>query len=247
MPTSQRKLDSARANGAKSTGPKTAAGKAAAARNAVTHGLAAQSIVLDTESADEYQTELDQYLAHFQPQGKPERDLVLQLAAVHWRLGRYAAVECAILENQMNDDEQWIEKRYETISDIHRLAYAFDHKAGANSSLALLNRYQSRLHREYQKLLTALAEMQSARKAENVKLQNKPNPISEHSAAPLLAVIATQPQTPPAAESAAPKINQPAPPASSALHVRSAWDSHQTSAPAFGCSPRIAASPPPPS
>jgi hypothetical protein len=72
-------------------------------------------------------------------------------------------------------------------------------------------------------------------------------PISEHSAAPLLAVIATQPQTPPAAESAAPKINQPAPPASSALHVRSAWDSHQTSAPAFGCSPRIAASPPPPS
>jgi hypothetical protein len=242
MPTSHRKLDSARANGAKSTGPKTAAGKAAAARNAVTHGLAAQSVVLDTESADQYQTELDQYLAHFQPQGKPERDLVLQLAAVHWRLGRYAAVECAILENQMNDDEQWIEKRYETISDIHRLAYAFDHKASANSSLALLNRYQARLHREYQKLLSALAAMQAARKAENVKLQNEPSPISEHSAAP--------------------KSADPQPPATTPIHVRlppesriplphneiePTWESRKISAPAFASSPRTAPSRPPPS
>jgi hypothetical protein len=105
MPASQRKIDAARANGAKSTGPKTRRGKTASALNAVTHGLTAQTVVLSNESRDEFQAELNQYLAHFQPQTKPEWDLVHQLAAARWRLGRYAAVETGIWNTK------WIKTR----------------------------------------------------------------------------------------------------------------------------------------
>jgi hypothetical protein len=174
MPVSQRRIDAARANGAKSKGPRTPAGKAASALNAVTHGLSARTVVLANESQEQYQAELDQYLAHFQPKGKPECDLVHQLAAVHWRLCRYAAVESRILEYQMDRDRDWFDER--ELPEDHRLAIAFHHQCGANSALALLNRYDARLHREYRETLKLLEKMQAAREARQSKLQNKPKP-----------------------------------------------------------------------
>ena len=56
MPSSHRKIVSARANGAKSGGPVTAAGKEASSRNALTHGLTAGTVVLFSESAEELLT-----------------------------------------------------------------------------------------------------------------------------------------------------------------------------------------------
>ena len=175
MPTSQPRIDAARANGAKSAGPSTPAGKAASALNAVTHGLTARTVVLANESQEQYQAELDQYLAHFQPQGKPESDLVHQLAAAHWRLCRYAAVESRILDYQMNRDQDWLARHPEITEDQH-LAIAFNHQCGTNSALALLNRYDARLHREYRETLKLLVKMQAAREAHHSKLQNEPKP-----------------------------------------------------------------------
>jgi hypothetical protein len=60
---------------------------------------------------------------------------------------------------------------YDDLPDNHRLAIAFDALSGANSSLALLNRYQSRLHHEYHRLLKTLGQMQSAQ-ARTPKLPN---------------------------------------------------------------------------
>ncbi len=60
-----------------------------------------------------------------------------------------------------------------------------------NSPLALLNRYQARLHREYQKLLNTITKIQSDRRAQEVKLQNEANPISEHSTPKLLSISAS--------------------------------------------------------
>jgi len=98
---SQRKLDSARANGAKSRGPQTEAGKRTSALNGVKHGLTARTVILSHESEDEYNSALSDYLDHFHAVGKPEQDLVAQLAAVNWRLARYAAVECALLHKSI--------------------------------------------------------------------------------------------------------------------------------------------------
>jgi hypothetical protein len=177
--SSPRKLASARANGAKSRGPATTAGKQASALNALAHGLTARTVVLFSESADEYQAQLRDYLDHFRPQTKPESDLVHQLAAAHWRVARYAGVESGLLEQRMERQEERLDD-YADLPAHHRLAMAFDALSGANSSLALLNRYQSRLHHEYHRILKTLLQMQSSRASE-AKLPNEPNPVFEHS------------------------------------------------------------------
>jgi hypothetical protein len=179
MASSPSRLEAARANGAKSRGPRTAEGKQIASQNAVTHGLSARTVVLQNESAEDYQTELRASLGHFRPQGKPETDLVDQLAAAHWRLVRYAGVESGLLDQKMDDQAGWIEDKYEEISERDRLAIAFEALSGLNSSLGLLNRYQARLHREYQRLLKALIELQAGRHARQPKLPNEPKPVTE--------------------------------------------------------------------
>ncbi len=107
------KKEAARANGAKSHGPKTPAGKLASSRNALAHGLTARTVVLQNESEAEYEAELRAYLDHFLPQGKPETDLVHQLAAANWRQARYVAVEAALLEQKMDDQADWVDNKYE--------------------------------------------------------------------------------------------------------------------------------------
>jgi hypothetical protein len=179
MASSPSRIETARANGAKSRGPRTAEGKQIASQNAVTHGLTARTVVLQNESEEDYQTDLRAYLDHFHPQGKPETDLVHQLAAAQWRLVRYAAVESGLLDQKMVDQAGWLEDKYEGISDRHRLAKAFEGLSGQNGSFALLNRYQARLHREYQRLLKTLVELQAARHARQPKLPKEPKPVTE--------------------------------------------------------------------
>src|SRR4029077_6555125 len=98
-----------------SRGPRTAEGKQIASQNAVTHGLTDRTVVLQNESEENYQTDLRAYLDHFRPQGKPETDLVHQLAAAHWRLVRYAGVESGLLERKMDDQAAWMKGQKEKI------------------------------------------------------------------------------------------------------------------------------------
>jgi hypothetical protein len=178
MPSSPRKIASARANGAKSRGPASASGKQSSAMNALAHGLTARTVVLFNEPADQFQVQLRDYLDHFRPQTKPEDDLVHQLAAAHWRVARYAGVESGLLEQRMYDQEDRYGDELEGQPEHHRIAFAFKALSGDNSSLALLNRYQARLSHEYQRILKTLIQMQTMRAKESnkAKLPNEPNP-----------------------------------------------------------------------
>jgi hypothetical protein len=182
MPSSPRKIASARANGAKSSGPVTEPGKQSSALNALVHGLTARTVVLFNEPAEQYQAQLRDYLGHFRPQTKPEDNLVHQLAAAHWRVARYAGVESGLLEQRMHDQEDRYGDELESWPEHHRVAFAFKALSGDNSSLALLNRYQARLSHEYQRILKTLIQMQTLRAKESnkAKLPNEPNPVPEH-------------------------------------------------------------------
>ena len=175
------RAEASRINGAKSHGPKTEDGRRAASLNAIKHGLTAETVVLPNESEEQYQAELRDYLEHFAPANKPETDLVLQLASAQWRLARYTAVETSLFDIQMEKSRKHIDKEWKNIDESVRLALAFESLSGTRSPLALLNRYQARLHHEYQRILKALIQLQAGRRADQAKLQNEPKPLAQTS------------------------------------------------------------------
>jgi uncharacterized protein YhaN len=81
----------------------------------------------------------------------------------------------------MGRQDKWVrQNRRGGIPDKERIAIAFDAMADDGPALALANRYQSRLHHEYQRILKSLLQLQASRRAIEARLQSKPNPISEH-------------------------------------------------------------------
>ena len=170
------RAEASRLNGAKSRGPKTENGRRASSLNAIKHGLTAETVVLPNESEEEYEAALSDYLLHFAPANQPEADLVRQLASASWRLARYTAIETSLFDIQMEKDREYVDQKWKSVDETVRLALAFESLSGQHSPLALLNRYQARLHHEYQRILKALLHMQATRRATESKLQNEPKP-----------------------------------------------------------------------
>ena len=81
------KSETSRINGAKSHGPKTPEGKEASSQNAIKHGFTSRkTLILKTESPDEYQEFLAEHIAIHQPATLPESELVDQMAIARWRI-----------------------------------------------------------------------------------------------------------------------------------------------------------------
>ena len=173
------RAEASRINGAKSRGPKTELGRRAVSLNAVKHGFTAETVVLPSESEAEYEAELREYIHHFAPANKPEADLVRQLASAQWRLVRYTRIEAILLDLEMERHREHVTREWNRIEECGRLALAFEALSGAHSPLALLNRYEARLHYEYQRVLKSPCQMQAARRAAETKLQNEPEAQSK--------------------------------------------------------------------
>ncbi|MCC7305921.1 MAG: hypothetical protein IT558_06675 [Alphaproteobacteria bacterium] len=90
-------------NAKKSTGPTTPDGKRKSSRNALTHGFTAETHTMDCESADDYQTLLDEYTNLYQPDAEPHNELVRQLAHAQWNLRRTRVMEKGILDDLYSD------------------------------------------------------------------------------------------------------------------------------------------------
>lgn len=80
MASSQRKTDSARANGAKSRGPVTPEGRQNSALANLRHGFTAQTVCLSNETQPVFVTMMEEYIDHFDPVGPVEADLIEAMA-----------------------------------------------------------------------------------------------------------------------------------------------------------------------
>jgi CRISPR/Cas system-associated endonuclease Cas1 len=169
--SSQRKIDSARANGAKSHGPKTEAGRKASSMNAVTHGLYAKGVVLANESPQEHKEMLHAYIQQFQPQGPAELDLVQEMVNAKWRQRRLWAIETDLLEDEMLQQTAKLEKDGTGYDPITPLSFAYAELA--SKSLPFLSRHESRLERAYYRALKTLLELQRLRKPTNQNPQER--------------------------------------------------------------------------
>jgi hypothetical protein len=98
--TSYRQIEANRRNALKSTGPRTEAGKEISRRNAVRHGLTAETVITALEDAEDYQAFEAAMTADYDAQSTVERELVLRLASILWRLRRATTIETGLFKIQ---------------------------------------------------------------------------------------------------------------------------------------------------
>jgi hypothetical protein len=98
--TSFRQIDANRRNGIRSTGPSTDEGKRRSRRNAIRHGLCAETVIEDVEDVEDYRAFEAAVIADYDAQTAVERELVLRLASLLWRLRRATSIETDLLRIQ---------------------------------------------------------------------------------------------------------------------------------------------------
>ncbi len=96
--TSYRQMEANRRNALRSTGPRTEAGKLQSRRNAVRHGLTAETVIGSFEDAEDYSAFEAAIIADYDAQSAVEREMVLRLASILWRLRRATAMETGLFE-----------------------------------------------------------------------------------------------------------------------------------------------------
>src|SRR5437870_4154092 len=100
MTTSFRQIEANRRNARKSTGPITENGKLRSRCNAVRHGLTAETVIGALEDAEDYKAFEADIIADYDAQSAVERELVLRLASLLWRLRRATTMETGLFEIQ---------------------------------------------------------------------------------------------------------------------------------------------------
>jgi hypothetical protein len=100
--TSFRQIEANRRNATRSTGPITEAGKHRSRRNAVRHGLCAETVVGTLEDIEDYKGFEAAIIADYDAETAVERELVLRLASLFWRIRRATAIETTLLGIQGN-------------------------------------------------------------------------------------------------------------------------------------------------
>ena len=98
--TSFRQIEANRRNAVKSTGPVTERGKRRSRQNAVRHGLCAETVVETIEDLEDYRGFEAAVIADYDARTAVERELVLRLASLLWRLRRATAIETDLLRFQ---------------------------------------------------------------------------------------------------------------------------------------------------
>ena len=96
--TSFKQIEANRQNARKSTGPITTEGKLQSRCNAVRHGLTAETVIGALEDAVDYKAFEAAIIADYDAQSAVERELVLRLASLLWRLRRATTIETGLFE-----------------------------------------------------------------------------------------------------------------------------------------------------
>ena len=128
--TSFRQIEANRRNARLSTGPVTEEGKERSRLNAVRHGLTAETVIDALEDAGDYAAFELAVAADYDAQSAVERELVLRLASLLWRLRRSTAIESGLFKIQAQHLLQFqqmrrgSEERRKIIDNVYRNAVA---------------------------------------------------------------------------------------------------------------------------
>ena len=128
--TSFRQIEANRRNARLSTGPVSEEGKRKSRQNAVRHGLTAETVIDALEDAEDYAAFEMAVTADYDVQSAVERELVLRLASLLWRLRRATAIESGLFKIQakhllqFRQRRQAYQQRQKIIDSMYRDAVA---------------------------------------------------------------------------------------------------------------------------
>jgi len=131
--TSFRQIYANRGNARKSTAPRTDEGKQRSRCNAIRHGLTAERVIGALEDAEDYQAFEAAIIADYDAQSAVERELVLRLASLLWRLRRATTMETGLCEIQADHLKEFRQARHvlppsrKTIYELFRAADSVSH------------------------------------------------------------------------------------------------------------------------
>src|SRR6202162_4228042 len=106
-----RQIEANRRNARKSTGPITEEGKQRSRCNAIRHGLTAETVIGALEDAEDYRAFEAAITADYDAQSAVERELVLRLASLLWRLRRATTMETGLFEMQADQLREFRQAR----------------------------------------------------------------------------------------------------------------------------------------
>jgi hypothetical protein len=174
--SSQRRIDSSRANGAKSRGPVTSAGRYNSSRNNLRHGLLTKSAVLEEERSEAFSQLLADLAREHNAQTETQLTLVEHMAMARWRIARLWAIERELLQSEFHKPE------HIRLSPTSRVTRAFASLVERDGVFALLNRYEARLDRQYARSLNLLIKLADP----NIPLSEffHSNPVPQSDTAP---------------------------------------------------------------
>jgi hypothetical protein len=130
--TSFRQIEANRRNARLSTGPVTEEGKRRSRQNALRHGLTAETVITALEDTEDYAAFEMAITADYDAQSAVERELVLRLASLLWRLRRATAIESGLFRIQARHllqfraSRQAHQKRQHIIDSMYRDTVATD-------------------------------------------------------------------------------------------------------------------------
>ncbi len=151
--SSLKRVIASRANGARSRGPITPAGKRNSSQNAIRHGLLAKCLLLENESRKGFDSLLAQFVARFAPADGVELGLIEDMFSAFWRQRRAWAIKTRIMDTALSREPP-------DHDQLTRLSDAFT-AVSVHPQLELMHRYETRLHRIFQRALSNLVRMRA--------------------------------------------------------------------------------------
>jgi len=195
--SSLKQIEANRLNALKSTGPRTEEGKRRSRCNAIRHGLTAETIIAGLEDPEDYESFEATIIADYDPTTAVERELVLRLASLLWRLRRATGIETALFQSVMQQSAQFQSKAISgATANLLRSQVLPPDKSALNSSnpgpaqkkqiaesflrlnetpsnpIARLSRYEHVLWRQARQILITLKSLRSRSKTGRLKGQH---------------------------------------------------------------------------
>ena len=170
--STQRKIDSARANGAKSHGPVTEEGRKKSSMNALKHGLTARTLLFSNDNHDEYEALLESYIQSLQPIDPVEMDLVVEMVNAKWQQRRLQKFETQLFDHEMDEEREKLDEKYESYDETFEQTHAFRMLTHC-PSLRMVHREASRLERTYYRALNNLLRLRKVRESSNRKIEKR--------------------------------------------------------------------------